>query len=174
MAAFINAPAVILAASHEVGRFPKVLTIIACPDLTCLAVNRHPPGIAQTVGPELRSCIFPADKWVVLRHRVGLRSVRMIRIDAQHTAEKVAQVLAGHPPIGVARSVARGDVKHPIVTEHDSTAIMSRRTPLDNQLHRLWIASVRRLTLDGESRDAVGALRLRRRAVAEHKEVSVG
>src|SRR2546427_10499910 len=39
---------------------------------------------------------------------------------------------------------------------------------------RLWIASVRRQTLDGESRDAVGALLLRRRAVAEHKEVSVG
>src|SRR6266496_1165565 len=77
MAAFINAPTIILAASNEVGRFPKVLTVIACPDLTCLAVNCHPPGIAQTVGPELRSRIFPADKWVVLRYRVRLRSVRM-------------------------------------------------------------------------------------------------
>src|SRR6185503_8868629 len=80
----------------------------------------------------------------------------------------------GHPPIGVARSVARGDVKHPIVTEYDSTAIMSGRAPLNNHLLLLCIASVWRLTLDRESRDPVGALLLRRRTIAAHKEVSVG
>src|ERR1041384_1789953 len=66
MAAFINAPPTILAAADEMRRFPKVLAVVADPDLPGLLVDAHAPRIAQAVGPVFRSRIGHPNKWVVL------------------------------------------------------------------------------------------------------------
>src|SRR6185369_14095705 len=87
VASFVNAPPVIFPAPHKVRRFPKVLAVIARPDLPRLVVNRHAPWIAQAVGPDLRSRVFKTNKGVVPRHRVSPGTVRMIGIDAEHSAE---------------------------------------------------------------------------------------
>src|SRR5213592_2324760 len=81
MVPFINAPTIVLATPAEVGRFPKVLAIVAHPDLPRPGVDRHPPRIAQTIRPEFRTRIGPPNKWVVLRHRAGLRPVWVIDVD---------------------------------------------------------------------------------------------
>src|SRR5438128_5104108 len=80
VAAFVNAPPVVFAAPDEVRRFPKVLPIVACPDLAGFAVDRQPPRIAQAVSPVFRSRIFPSHKGVVLGHGVSLGSIRVIDI----------------------------------------------------------------------------------------------
>src|SRR6185369_14055534 len=98
----------------------------------------------------------------------------MIGIDAQHAAEKLAQVLARHPSIRVARSVTSGNVEHPIMTEHDAAAVVALGVPLDNHMFRLRIAPMRCLAVDGKARNAVRTFRLGCRAIAEHKEVTIG
>src|SRR5882672_11431322 len=99
MAPFINTPSIILAAPDEVRRFPEVLTVVACPNLSGLLVDAQPPRVAQAVGPVFGSRVRHRDKRIVPRHRVTLRSTDVIDIDAQHTAEQLAQVLAAIPSI---------------------------------------------------------------------------
>ena len=125
MAAFINAPAIIFTAPDQMRRFPKVLAVVANPDLAGLFINAHAPGISQTVSPVLRPRVGHSNKWIVLRHRVSPRSVRMIDINAQHAAEKLAQILSCVPSVRIARAVAGRDVKHPVVTEHHAAAVVS-------------------------------------------------
>src|SRR6266576_1373206 len=90
MAAFIDAPTVVFTASHQVSRFPKVLAVIADPDLTGLFVNRQPPRIAQTAGPIFGSRIFQPDEGIVLGHGVRLPAVRVINVNAKNAAVKLA------------------------------------------------------------------------------------
>ena len=125
MAAFINAPAIILTAPDQMRRFPKVLAVVAGPDLASLFIDAQAPGIAQTVSPVLRSRVGHSNKWIVLRHRVSLCSVRMIDIDAQHATEKLAQILSRVPSVRIARAVAGRDVKHSVMAEHKAAAVMS-------------------------------------------------
>src|SRR5688572_6224567 len=134
VAAFIHAPTVILAAPHQMSGFPKILTIVAGPDSPGLLINGQSPGIAQTIGPIFRSCVFYSDEWVVLGHGVRLRSVRTIYVDAQNAAVQIAQVLTRHPVIRIARAVATGNVEHPVMPKHQATTVMTHRTPLDNHL----------------------------------------
>src|ERR1041385_2877911 len=54
MAAFIHAPPIILATPDEMSRFPKVLAVVAGPDLSGLLVDAKSPRIAQPVGPVFR------------------------------------------------------------------------------------------------------------------------
>src|SRR5258706_4764869 len=110
MAPFIHAPSIIFAPTDEVSCFPEVLTVVADPDLSGLLVDAHAPRITQAVGPVFRSRIGHSNKWIVLGHGVRLRSVRVIDVDAQHAAEKLAQILARVPSIRIARAVARRDV----------------------------------------------------------------
>src|ERR1043165_5702516 len=70
MASLINAPTVVFSSPDKVRRFPKVLPVVPGPNLSCLAIHRQPPWIAQTVGPNLRPCIGPTDKWIVRWHGV--------------------------------------------------------------------------------------------------------
>jgi len=155
-------------------RFPKVLAIVAHPDLPGLLVDAHAPRVTQAIGPVFRARIGHSYKWVVLGHGVRLRSVRVIDVDAQHAAEKLAQILAAVPPIRIARAVAGRDVKHPVVAEDDAAAVMSLRVPLDDRALRLPITRERRLARDGESRDPVGAFRFGSCTVAENVKEAVG
>src|SRR2546425_8296951 len=86
MAAFIDAPTVVFTAPHQVRRFPKVLPVIADPDLTGLFVNRQSPRVAQPVSPIFRSRIFQSDEWIVLGHRVTLRALRVINVNSKYAA----------------------------------------------------------------------------------------
>ena len=54
VAAFVAAPAVVRATLHEARIFPLVLPVLAFPKLAGDPVERHPPGIPQTVSPSLR------------------------------------------------------------------------------------------------------------------------
>src|SRR5437867_8072278 len=92
MAPFINAPTVILPAPEQDSGFPKVLAVIANPNLPGFLVCAHPPWIAQAVGPVLRTGVFDSNERIVFRDRIRPRSIGMIHINAQHAAVQVAQV----------------------------------------------------------------------------------
>src|SRR5882672_9714755 len=102
MAAFIDAPTVILTSSHQMGCLPQVLAIIADPDLTALLVKREPPRVAQPVCPLFGSRIFQPHEWIVPRHRVGLCAVRVVNIDAKYAAVKFRQILSCDPVVRIA------------------------------------------------------------------------
>src|SRR5258707_15613576 len=107
MAPFIHAPSIIFAPTDEVSCFPEVLTVVASPDLSGLLVDAHAPRITQAVSPVFRSRVRHPNKRIVLWHRVRLRPADTIDVNAQHTAQQLAQILAGIPSIRVACSVAR-------------------------------------------------------------------
>src|SRR6266576_961127 len=99
MTAFIDAPPVVLAPSHQVSCFPKVLPVIADPDLTAHLVYRQPPGVPQSVGPLFWSRFFQTDEWIVLGHRVRSRSIRMINVNTKYAAVQCRQVLSCDPVV---------------------------------------------------------------------------
>src|SRR5688572_8160847 len=84
-------PAVIAALLHAVHHLPQFPADVADKELAGLAIEAHPPGIAEAVGPNLRPGLFHADERVVLRNGVvppGARALRlawiaMVHVDAQ-------------------------------------------------------------------------------------------
>src|ERR1700733_10803622 len=75
---FVNGPSVIVPFAHEIDLFPQILSVIADPKMTCLAIGRHPPGIAQPECPCLWSNSFSSHKWIVGWDGVHSTGVRMI------------------------------------------------------------------------------------------------
>src|ERR1043166_2860493 len=173
MVPLINTPTVILATSEQVSRFPKVLAIVAHPDVSGPSVDRHAPWVAQAIRPELWTCIGPPNKRVVLGHRPGLVAFVVIDIDAQHPAQQIAQVLSSHPTVRVTRPIARRDIEQTVLTENQTPAVVTGRAPFDGDLLRTGITPWRGRTRHGEPRDAVCPFRRRRGTVAEHIKVTV-
>src|SRR6476661_8306824 len=94
VAAFIDAPPKIRALGDEINLLPKVLAVIAHPDVAGLRINRQPPWITQAVSPRFRNNAFNSHEWIVSRHAVLLALSRMIDIDPQHLARELRQILA--------------------------------------------------------------------------------
>src|SRR5687768_2557275 len=90
VASFVNAPSIIFARPHQMRRFPKVLTVVPCPDLSTLLVDAHAPRVAQPVSPDFRPGSFHIDEWVVLRHGIGSASFGSIDINAKNPAQQFA------------------------------------------------------------------------------------
>src|SRR5881394_3343659 len=97
----------------------------------------------------------------------------MIDINPQHAAEQIAQILARHPAIRIARSITRRDVEHPIMTENNAAAIVALRVPIENDTLRQRVAPLRLLAVDVKSRDAIGADQIPRHTMKEHVETAV-
>ena len=134
MASFIHTPPIIFAAADQISRLPQILTVVSHPDLSRLLIDAHAPRISQPIGPVLRPRIGHPEKWIVFWNRVTLRSADMIHINAQDAAQQFAQILTRIPSVRVARSIARRDIKHSIVTKYDATAIVPLRMPFDDKL----------------------------------------
>ena len=81
-------PAVVAALLDEVDLLVQVLADVAGPELAGLAVERHPPDVAQAIGLDLRPRVLRADERVVLRDGVVLAVVLVIDVDAQDLAEQ--------------------------------------------------------------------------------------
>ena len=76
-----------------------------------LAVERHPPDVAQAVGPDLRPRVLRADERVVLRDGVVLAVVLVVDVDAEDLAEQRVRG-SGRSRAGRCRpAVADGDVQ---------------------------------------------------------------
>src|SRR5215813_918473 len=97
MAALKHAPTEIVCAMHQVRGLPKVLPVVADPDVAGLAIDVHAPWIAEAVSPNLRPGTGQVHEWVIRRHGVGLSGRGMIDIDADQSRQQVADILAAVP-----------------------------------------------------------------------------
>jgi len=90
------------------------------------------------------------------------------------STEQLAQVLARNPSIRVARSVARRDIEHPVVTEYEAATVVSLRVPFDDDVFRECVALARRLALHRITRNAVRPRKLPGSTMGEHKQMAIG
>ena len=93
--AFHDRPAVVAALLDAVDHLPQLPADVADPQVAGRAVEAHPPGVAEAVGPDLRPGVRRLDERVVRRDGVGLALVLVVHVDAQDRREQVADVLAG-------------------------------------------------------------------------------
>src|SRR5688572_10496932 len=94
MTPLVDAPAVVLAAAEKMGGFPKILAVRADPDLARWPIDAHPPWVPQADRPQLGPRAWGAYQGVVRWYRVSPPFVGMLDVDPQHTAQKIARVLA--------------------------------------------------------------------------------
>ncbi len=134
MAALRETPAVISALLDQVHLLPKVLPVLADPELARGAVVAQPPGVAQAVGPQLGPGAVAIDERVVPGHAVVPALIGVIDVDPQHGAEQVVQGLAGHVGVGSAGAVTRGDIEIAVVAEGEVAAVVAVGRPLDDEL----------------------------------------
>ena len=100
-------PAVVAALLDPVDRLPQLPADVADEQLAGLAVEAHPPGVAEAVGPHFRPGLLHADERVVLRDGVVLALVLVVHVDPQdggRRSEISCPVLSGSGGLGLAAS----------------------------------------------------------------------
>src|SRR5438874_4783198 len=83
VAAFIDAPAKIVALADEIDLLPQILPVIADPDMARFWIDGDPPRIAQAIGPGFGSSAFDADERIVVWDAVLTAVGQMIEVDSQ-------------------------------------------------------------------------------------------
>ena len=162
MAAFVNAPAVVLALVDLVNLLPQILSVLSDPDVTGLRVGRHSPRISQAVRPSFRSDSFLPDERVVFGDGVLSPFVRMVDVQSQDLGQQMIEALSGEVGIGVGSAVASRHVEHAIEAKRHRRSVMAVRSPLKNDLcgifnEQIWSFTLQRVTSD--SATLVGVLR---------------
>src|SRR5882724_1123246 len=125
MAPFVNTPAVIFTAAHQVSGLPKVLPVVANPNSTARVIDAQPPGIAQAVSPFFGSRAFQSDEWIIAGHCVRLRNFHEIDINPKDAPGQFRKVLASDPIVGISCTITTGDVEHAIMAKYDAPAVMA-------------------------------------------------
>src|SRR5262245_34582517 len=81
MRSFANRPPVVATLLHDVDFFPQVLTDVGRPEYCRLAVEGHPPDVAESVCVNLRLRAGSLHKRVVGRDCVRLAARRVVHVD---------------------------------------------------------------------------------------------
>src|SRR5260221_10880185 len=97
---------------------------MAGPELAGLAVECHPPDVAQAIGPNLGPGVFLADKRVVFRDRVILTGIFVIDVDAMHLAEQRFEVLPVVVGIVTESAIAVRQVEVAIWSKNERAAVV--------------------------------------------------
>ena len=58
----------------------------------------------------------------------------MIHVNPKYAAPQIAQILAADPVIRIGRAVTCGNVEHPVMAEHDPSAVVPLRMPFDDDM----------------------------------------
>src|SRR5262249_4085266 len=101
---FHGGPAVVSPLFDAVYRLPQLPADVADIQRAGLAVEAHPPGVAEAVRPDLRPGAFHRDEWVVLRHGVIPPRIAVVHVDAQDGGQQVRDVLPGVESVGRVRA----------------------------------------------------------------------
>src|SRR5207248_2553851 len=84
-----DAPTIVAAALDDVDFLVEVLPHVSGPQRAGLAVEGHPPDVAQPVGPDFRAGAFAAYERVVLGDRIGFAVAFVVHVDAENLAEQL-------------------------------------------------------------------------------------
>ncbi len=147
-------PAVVAALLDAVDHLPQLPADVADEQFAGLAVEAHPPGVAQAVGPDLRPRVLHADEGVVLGDRVVLAFVLMVHVDTQNGRKQIGDILSRVERVGriwVGR-VAGGNVEHAVGAEVKIAAVVPALQEGQENLLTRWINARRVSRGDGEPR----------------------
>ena len=124
---FHRGPAVVAALLDAMDHLPQLPADVADEQLAGLAIEAHPPGVAEAVGPDLRPRSLHADERIVLGDGVVLPLVLAVHVDPQDGGEQVGDVLPGVERVGRvgAGRVAGGDVEHAVGAEVEVAAVVA-------------------------------------------------
>ena len=100
MSPFLDRPAVVAAFLHAIDHLPQLPADIADPEIAGGPIEAHAPGVAKSVGINLRPSLRDADERVVRRNRVRLAAFGAIDVDAQDRRQQIADVLARIQSVG--------------------------------------------------------------------------
>ena len=125
-----QAPAVVRPLRAEIDLLPEILANIGDPQSAGAPIERHPPWVAQPVGPDLPAHAGGArrlatvlchhgDEGIVVRDSVGRLVPLGVDVDPQHLAEEVLEVLPVAERIVLLSAVAVGDIEIAIGAEAD-------------------------------------------------------
>ena len=131
---FHHAPAVIGTSFSQVNLLPEILAVLTNPDATRFCVRGDPPWISQPVGPRFRASICPIQKWIIRGNRIQTTFHVIVDVDPKDLGRQLSEVLAAKIRVGIARSIAAGDVQHPIIPEGQRSTVVAITGPLQNHL----------------------------------------
>src|SRR5258708_19504308 len=100
-AAFVDAPAVVLAFADQICLLPQILAVLPDPNVPRLGVHGDPPRITETISPRLPSNVLLAVKGIVLGNGVRPALVGMVHIEAQQLREHLAHFLPAAVGVGI-------------------------------------------------------------------------
>ena len=151
-----DTPAIVAAAFDAIDHFPEFPTHVSGPKITRLLVKTHAPGIAESVGPNLRARPWQIAEGIVCRDSIFLAFIRVVHVDAKNRGKEIAGVLAGLQRIGRIRApaVAGRNVEVAVRTELQATAIVAARQPRDEDNFAGWIHARRIALGDRKPRDS--------------------
>ena len=104
-AGFREAPPIVAAPLDPVDHLPEFPADIAHEQVSGHRMEAHPPRIAQSIGPDFSPGVGQTDKRIVLGNGVSPVSLRVVDIEAQHTGQKIADVLPGDKAVRRVRFV---------------------------------------------------------------------
>ena len=133
MASFVDRPTIVLPLANQVHLLPKVLSIIADPDVSLYPVSGHPPGISQAKSPGFRGNPRLIHKRVICGYRIRPLIGWVFEINPQHLGGEVRHFLSPQIRITVRGSISRGHIEHSVETKCHGDPIMSVRWPLDDR-----------------------------------------
>ena len=139
---FAQAPAVVRPLRAEIDLLPQILSDVGDPQSAGAPIERHPPRVAQAVGPDLLAHAGGArrlaavlghhgDEGIVIGDSVGRLLPFGVDVDPQHLAEEVLEVLPVAERIILLAAVAVGDVEIAIGAEADRAPFVVPRRVLD-------------------------------------------
>src|SRR5439155_21249513 len=120
-----EAPAVVLATRAggrlEVHFLPLVLADVGDEEIPELPVEAEPPGVAETIRPDLGPRAWRTPEGVGCRDRVGSGAVH---VDAEDLAVELAEVLGAVAGIARAATVAHADIEEAVRPERELPAVV--------------------------------------------------
>src|SRR5262249_57545673 len=116
MQALTHAPAVVAARLEDVDFLEQVLADVGRPEPAGLAIERHPPDVAQAVRPLLRPCVRPTHEGIILGNGVGQAVFPAAHVNAQDPAEESFEVLAVAEWIAGGAAVTERAAATPVAT----------------------------------------------------------
>ena len=169
---FLDAPTVVSPRLDAVHHLPELPADVAQPEISCDAIERHPPRVPESVGPDLRSGAGSLDERIVGRNTVSCCVARMIDVDTKHGRQEIADVLAGVVDVRRrgGRTVSRRDVEIAVGPELQAPAVVAAGAPCQQDLFTIRIDARRICRSHTKLRDARPFRQIRPQDVADVAE----
>ena len=124
-----DAPAVVASTLDAEDRLPLLPADITGPEFSGRAVEAHPPGVAQAIGPDFGPGAATVDEGVVRGNAIGQPWATAIDVDSQDRGKQVADILPR--VVGIGRrgdaGVTGGNIEEAVRAESKAAPVVAPR-----------------------------------------------